>query len=284
MRSVSTVLNAYLQLCRPLNAVMAGIGTLIGFWISSQRIFFGFDFGMAFLSVIFIISGGQAINDYFDREVDAKQKSNRPIASGKISPLHALLFAGALFIIGNLLALQLNSSTFLSFPIAFFFSALLVVYSAFMQKIKFLGNIIVAMGVGFTYIFGASIARITPLVLTIALAAFLANWAREIIKDVEDKEMDRGNKLTLPMIAASKHVHLLVGIILLATIFAGYIPSVWFGAGIIYTGIVTASNAIFILAGKKLIQNEPKKSASFMKMGMIAGLVAQLSLLLPLPL
>ena len=159
--------NAYLQLCRPLNAVMAALGMIIGYLLAFQPTqmgimhvgewtfpliqpfseIFNLNFFLTLFSIIFIISGGQAINDYFDRDVDAKQKKTRPIPSGRVSETHALIFAGILFLLGNIFALLVNSPTQLTFPIAFFFSFLLIVYSAFMQRFKFLGNVVVALGV-----------------------------------------------------------------------------------------------------------------------------------------
>lgn len=280
----SSTFKAYIQLCRPLNAGMAAIGTLIGYALADLPFSFStlFTSNLLFvlLAIIFIISGGQAINDFFDRDVDAKQKKTRPIPSGKISPKNAFLFASALFVLGNIFALFVNSPTQLTFPIAIFFSFLLIIYSAFMQRFKFLGNIVVALGVGFTYIFGASALAITPLVLAVSLAPFFANWAREIIKDVEDKEMDRGNKLTLPLITKSGNVHLIVGIILLATIGVSYFPTLWFGAGIAYFIPATIANAIIVIAGKQLIEGNAKHASSMMKKGMLIALLAQLSLIL----
>ncbi len=279
----SSTFKAYIQLCRPLNAGMAAIGTLIGYALADLPFSFStlFTSNLLFvlLAIIFIISGGQAINDFFDRDVDAKQKKTRPIPSGKISPKNAFLFASALFVLGNIFALFVNSPTQLTFPIAIFFSFLLIIYSAFMQRFKFLGNIVVALGVGFTYIFGASALAITPLVLAVSLAPFFANWAREIIKDVEDKEMDRGNKLTLPLITNNKNVEIIVGIILLAGAAASYLPALFLGAGTGYVAVATIANSSFLQAWMR-IGMDSGKAASLMKKGMLIALVAQISLIL----
>lgn len=39
---------------------------------------------------------GMSLNDYADREIDAKERPNRPIPSGRVTPEFALKFAGAL--------------------------------------------------------------------------------------------------------------------------------------------------------------------------------------------
>lgn len=277
-------LNAYIQLCRPLNAGMAAIGTVIGYALANPTLsfptFFTQNLLFTLLAIIFIISGGQAINDYFDRDVDSKQKRTRPIPSGKIPAENALLFSLILFALGNIFALLVQSPTQLTFPIAIFFSFLLIVYSAFMQRFKFLGNIVVALGVGFTYIFGASALQITPLVLAVSLAPFFANWAREIIKDIEDKEMDKGNKLTLPLITKPQHVQLILAIILVAAILAAYLPTIAFQAGTLYLVLVTLANIVLIRAGKSLREGNPKKSSSLMKKGMLIALIAQITLLI----
>lgn len=56
---------------------------------------------------------GCAYNDYIDRDYDAKvaRTANRPIPSGQVSPTNALIFTGALCLIGLLVLLQFNQFT-----------------------------------------------------------------------------------------------------------------------------------------------------------------------------
>lgn len=72
------------------------------------KIYIGFALG-AFL----MRSAGCVFNDYVDRDFDKKvaRTQNRPIASGKISPRHALLFMAGLCFVALIILLQFNSLT-----------------------------------------------------------------------------------------------------------------------------------------------------------------------------
>ncbi len=255
---------------------MSALGVYIGYSLSLGVFTFNVNVLYAMLAVFSISGASQAINDYFDLEIDKQKKSARPLASGLILRKNGFIFPMALFALGIVLASFLNSD---AFWIAAFFSALSFLYSASMSKIKFVGNIVVSLSVGFTYIFGASVIGITPLVLMIAFAAFLANWAREIIKDVEDVKEDQGHKITLPLIMNAHQTQFIIFILLFFSIVSGYLPVFFAHANVFYPVLVTVSNIVFILAGKQLVDNRPTKAQSFMKKGMLVGLLAQLSLL-----
>lgn len=276
-QSFSTIFSAYLKLMRPLNAIMSALGVYIGYSLALQSFTINLNVVYAMLSVFFISGAAQTINDFFDFEIDKQKKTTRPFVEGTISRNNGLFFSIALFLLGIILASFLNTETFW---MAAFFSALLFLYSASMSKIKFVGNIVVSLSVGFTFIFGASVIGITPLVLMIALAAFLANWGREIIKDVEDAHADKGHKLTLPIILNEHQTQFIIFILFFLTILAGYLPTFFAHANLFYTFLVTLSNIVFILAGKQLVGKHAGKAQSFMKKGMLIGLLAQLSLLL----
>ncbi len=255
---------------------MSALGVYIGYSLVVQTFTFNLNIFYAMLAVFCISGASQAINDYFDYHIDKQKKSTRPLASGIISRKNGFIFPIALFTLGVVLASFLNNETFW---MATFFSALSFLYSASMSKIKFVGNAIVSLSVGFTYIFGASVIGITPLVLMIALSAFLANWAREIIKDVEDAHTDKGHKLTLPIVLNEHQTHFIIFVLLLFSILAGYLPVLFAHANEYYAVLVTISNIVFILAGKQLVNKHASKAQSFMKKGMLVGLLAQLSLL-----
>lgn len=275
--SFSTIFSAYLQLMRPLNAVMSAVGVYIGYSLALQTFTLNLTILYAVLAVFAISGASQAVNDYFDFHIDKQKKSTRPLASGKISKTNGLIFAIALFIFGIILASFLNTETFW---MAVFFSALSFLYSASMSTIKFVGNVVVSLSVAFTFIFGSSVIGITPLVIMISLAAFFANWAREIIKDVEDAHADKGHKLTLPLVLNTHQAQFIIFILLFLSIISGYLPVLFANANVFYTSLVTLANIVFILAGKQLVDKHATRAQSFMKKGMLIALVAQLSLLI----
>ncbi len=271
-----TPLIGYFQLIRPLNAVLAMVGVLVGYLLSWGGFYYTPSLVYGLLAVFCIASGGQAINDYFDYSIDSKRKAHRPLVTGKVSPRNALFFSMALFVLGVVFATFLSN---LSLYIAAFFALMLIAYSAVMQKIKFMGNVIVALGTGFTFIFGASLFTITPLVVLIVFSAFLANWVREIVKDMDDVNEDKGHKQTLATLMKPHEVKVWAGILLLVAVFSGYLPHFLGLSNSYYLLLVTLANLVFILAGTQFFDDKAGQASSTLKKGMIIALLAQLSLL-----
>lgn len=87
------------------------------------------------LGAVVMRAAGCVINDIFDREIDAKvaRTSARPIASGEISVLQALVFLAVLLTIGLVVLLQLSQTAILLGLV----SLLLVVPYPLMKRITY---------------------------------------------------------------------------------------------------------------------------------------------------
>ena len=261
---------AFIELMRLKNCLMALIAILIGFALSN-----GTNYSIALTAAIsgfLICAGGQAINDYFDYKIDAKISKSKPIPSGRVTRKEALWFAIDLFIIGNFLAYSINP---LSMNIAMAFTFLLVIYPALLNKVKYLGNFIVAGGTAITFVFGSvATGGLSPLVLALAISAFFANMAREITKDVQDTKKDKDTKRTLPMIVGIAISKLFVVAYYLLAILASIATYVLFLLNAFYFVFVLLSSAIFIYSIFLLYKNKSKESQSMSKIGMISSMIA----------
>jgi len=183
---------AYLEMMRPLNALMSAIAVFIGGFIVlglNASYFFAFSPIYFAMIVVFLVTGaGNVINDVLDIHSDKVNRPRRPIPSGRASKKGAIAFSVALFAAGIVLSGFIN---WVCFIIAIFNSALLIVYSAVLQNKILLGNIAVSYLVGSTFLFGGAAALNLRLPLLLMLLASLANISREVIKDIEDIEGDR---------------------------------------------------------------------------------------------
>ena len=56
------------------------------------------------LSSVFLYVSGIVLNDYFDINVDRKERPSRPLASGRITKRNALILAALSIIVGNIFA------------------------------------------------------------------------------------------------------------------------------------------------------------------------------------
>ncbi len=266
----------FVSIIRPLNCTMAAFGTFIGSSIAGSAIQLNQGIGIAMAVAFLVCAGGMVINDYFDRNLDKKLHPGKPLPSGKIKPKTALCYAIVLFIAGN--ALALNYLPAASTAIAFVFTALLIVYSAFLSKTKYIGNFVVASGTAFTLVFGASLIGKYEIVAFLALAALFANLARELIKDLQDVKQDRGFKKSLPMLLSEKKVIGIVFLYYLAAIIAVYAPFALLGFNkIAFLAIVSIANLLFLLSFAKAVQRKFGRAQVLSKIAMLVALLGFLA-------
>lgn len=267
---------AFIELMRLGNCVMALIAILIGFALSN-----GNNYSLAALAALsgfLICAGGQAINDYFDASIDAKLSKNKPIPSGRVTKKEALWFSINLFILGNFLALSINP---IAMNIALAFTFLLVLYPALMNKVKYLGNFVVAGGTAITFVFGSvATGGAAPLVIALALSAFFANIAREITKDIQDTNKDKDTKRTLPMIVGTNNSKMFIVTYYLFAVVAGLSTYILFMLNGFFLIFILLSSAVFLYSILLLFKDKAKESQSMSKIGMIFSMIGFILILL----
>lgn len=110
-RSWREVIKDYTELTKPRIIVLLLITTAGAMWIASEGQVDGFLMFITVLGGAIAAASANAINCLYDRDIDAKMErtSWRPIPSGRIQPLNALIFAIALAAISfTLLAVYAN--------------------------------------------------------------------------------------------------------------------------------------------------------------------------------
>ena len=127
--SASADSSDYLALMKPKVTLAALATTLVGYVLASPS----FQVSTPFLHVLlgsFLVGGGSnALNQYFERDVDQKMKrtENRPLPRGRLKPSHVLGFGlpvvalgvAELFFFVNHLTAVLGSLTFFSYVFAY---------------------------------------------------------------------------------------------------------------------------------------------------------------------
>ena len=172
----------------------------------------------SFLTVSFM----NIFNDLSDIPTDRMAHPDRPMTKGTISP-----GAGRWMIVGLLASafiLTLVPSIVIGRwePVAIFAVVLSLdlVYEAWCKHRGIWGNVNIGILTGTLFLFGASIFSITPLVISIGAMASAVNVGREILKDVQDREGDKGSRRTLVMIRGERftlfisHLFITCGILL----------------------------------------------------------------------
>lgn len=139
---------AYLQLIRPANVVTAIADIWAGFAIAGTWTYLMtggqgssellLKLAWLSLSTIGLYAGGVAFNDVFDAELDAVERPERPIPSGRASKSGAAWMSFLLLLLGVLAAAQVN---FVSAGIACVVAFLAVLYDYWGKHRNLLGPI-----------------------------------------------------------------------------------------------------------------------------------------------
>ena len=252
--------------------MMAAAAAIIGLAIAG-----GLEPGavaLIFLAVFLITGAGNAVNDYYDREIDAVNRPNRPIPSGRIQPRTAFRYSLALFAVGCIMAGLVSQ---ICFAVAVFNSALLFFYARNLKFTPLAGNVSVAFLTGSTFLFGGAAAGPAGLLANQVPfgLSFLASMSREIAKDIEDIVGDRARGSQDAAHSGGRAPRLLP--------WPRALPwRQWCSASLLllvelYLAIVTVADLFFLLSVLKIARGEAAGSQKAIKIGMAVALVAFLA-------
>lgn len=182
------------------------------------------------LSTVLIAAGGYVINDIFDQDTDHENKPKEVIIGKSISESMAYNIYVALNItgvgIGFYLSNVIMKPGFASLFILI--AAMLYFYAVSLKQMLLVGNIIVAMMLSFSIIiigvfdlFPATyegnqqqMANLFSILTDYAIMAFIINFIREIVKDLEDINGDYNQGMsTLPIFLGKERTSKLVFIL-----------------------------------------------------------------------
>ena len=256
-------------------------------------------FSILLLSTLCIAAGGYIINDIYDIETDAINKPNKVIVGKSISEKMANnLYLGFTFvgvILGFYLSHSVGKSTF--FAIFVIIAALLYVYASYLKQIAVVGNIVVSILVSLSIII-VGIFELLPAitkhnqsvqstmfeVLTdFAIFAFLLNFIREIVKDIQDVDGDHKAEMqTLPiMLGKERTAKIAFGLTIVTILIIIYYLATYLfmqKVAVIYFLIAVVGPLVYIAI--KLFNaehnNHFKHISKMLKLVMLTGMLSML--------
>jgi 4-hydroxybenzoate polyprenyltransferase len=174
------------------------------------------QYALLVLATVCIAAGGYLINNIFDQETDSENKPNKVIVGKSISEKSAYNYYFVLNVIGVGIGFYL--SNFIGKPMfsALFIliSATLYLYASSLKQSLLIGNFIVALLLSVSVIIigvfdlypiltienRATLGLVFKILLDYAIFAFIINFLREIVKDLEDVNGDYNQGMnTLPI-------------------------------------------------------------------------------------
>ena len=202
-------MNAYLEIIRPGNAVMAAIAVIL-------MMFVGHYYELPIIIcalIVFVCTGaGNTINDVFDYKIDEINKPNRPIPSGRISLKNARNFSYILFGIGIVLSLICSYLVNSIWPSVIVIPAVVIMY-LYARNLKAMP--LVGVIAGTVIACATNSLKILFISIYLGLFAVFMTLAREIVKDMEDIEGDKLEGARTFPILYGKKIPSIVSIILI---------------------------------------------------------------------
>ncbi|MBN1352291.1 geranylgeranylglycerol-phosphate geranylgeranyltransferase [candidate division KSB1 bacterium] len=271
-----TKLLAYLAVIRPINVVIGFLSIFMGAFITGtiqpiEKVL------LACLSGALIQGAANAINDYFDLEIDLINKPHRPLPAGKVSRQEIFAFSMVLFMAGIICGGFVNTGALV---IAALSSALLYLYSARLKASVLYGNLAVSLVTGMAFIYGGVAVDRFQQALIPAGFSFLFHFGREIIKDIQDVEGDEANRIVTFAIRFGKRISMqLTTAIYTVLIIATFLPYFYGIYGPAYFLVVVIGVDLVILACLISMWRAPVpahlgKISTILKADMLVGLLA----------
>jgi len=269
---------AALIIMRPLNVIITFIAVIISGVICmkqhgvTERLLF------AAISAALITGAGNIINDIFDIQTDKlNKKKHRVLPTGILSINQAIILYVLFTMPAFVLAYYVNMTAFI---ISIITSVILYYYSYYFKTIPLAGNIVVAGLTALAFIYGGIAVNNLSGTFIPAVFAFLINFIREIIKDIQDIPGDeKSGFVTFPIKYGIKQARNLAAILSAAAIvFPFLLWSFGFYNLPFYIIVVFLVNPLFVIIIRYLfinnLNNNLVKISIILKVNMILGLCA----------
>lgn len=265
MKTLMNKTIGFINIIRPINSLMVGFSIIVGAVISGGFVIFEqpIDLLYSFITGFSMTGASMAINDYYDREIDAINEPNRPIPSGQVTPREALIITVFLSIIGLLTSWMIN---FQALGIAFLALVLLTAYSSWGKKTGFLGNLMVSSCISLPFIYGGFLSGLVQKSLIFSLIAFLVNTGREITKGIVDVEGDKqGNVNTIAIVFGNYRAAQLTSLFFMAAIILSIVPVYFDFVSAWYLPFVVITDLGLIWGSNKILKNPSRETSRKVK-------------------
>ena len=253
----------FLRLTRPLNCLMMGFAVIVGASLVSP-LNFTINLLLGFVTAFSLTAASMAINDYYDREIDAINEPNRPIPRGDVNPKEALIFALVLSIIGLIAAFTT------SLPSLLVALAALIISITYITKGKgtgLPGNFLVSASVVIPFIYGGlTVGQIETSTLLFVAIGFLSNTGREVTKGIVDVEGDRSHNIkTIAVTYGERTAAVAAAVFSLLAVCLSPLPWLWELVSDWFLPPVLLTDIGMLVSSIMLLRNYSRKNAKIIK-------------------
>jgi len=269
-------LSGFLRLIRPPNCVIMGFAVIVGASLVSPPNL-SINILLGFVTSFTLTGASMAINDYYDRDVDAINEPNRPIPSGMVGPREALSFALVLSLVGFAAALVTNISCLIVAVIAW---AIFVTYTTKGKRTGLPGNFLVSACVAIPFIYASFVVeeRLELAVTIFAAMAFLSNTGREVAKGIVDVEGDRSQNIkTIAVAFGDRTAAFVAAFFFFSAVTLSPLPLLWGLVSNWFLPFVILTDIGWILSSFLLVRDYSQKNARRVKNSILIWFITGLS-------
>ncbi len=264
-------MNKYLRLFRFGNGLMGIVGILVGAFIAVGFGVTGFipEILISCAIVVIFMAGGNALNDYIDRDIDQTAHPDRPIPMGEITPMTARNLGVGFMVVSVLLSILLWDPIATSMVIVC--AVFMILYETAFKQRGFVGNLTIAGLTAMIFMVGGAVVGVPYGNWVFALMAFLVNVGREISKDIEDMDSDEGRS-TLPMRIGVRRSSAIAAATFIVGPILSVVPLLDGNMNVAYM-LVFVADAMFLYCSY-IVFKDAHRAQKYAKFAMVIALVA----------
>jgi len=269
-----------IRIIRPVNCVMMGFAVFVGAVLASPS-----SLANAWLSILYgfltgftLTGASMAINDYYDRKIDAINEPLRPIPSGAVKSGEAIALALVLSAVGFIASYLVSIACLVVAVIAW---VVFTTYVTVGKRSGLPGNFLVSVCVATPFIYGSIIITggVQLNVWLFALMAFLSNTGREITKGIVDVQGDSAEGVkTIAVRYGERKAAIIAAAFYLTAVSLTPLPWLLMLVSFWFIPVVIITDVGFILSSVLLLRDYSRKNSRKIKklvlLWFVTGLLA----------
>jgi len=272
-KSIQSKLRGFARLFRFELPFTAGLCAVLGQLLALGTLPTIIEMTLGFLSVFFISAAALILNDFFDLESDIINAPNRPLPSGQVSKQDVILLTVGVTALGLITGLLISGAAVMVIIAVWIIGFL---YNWRFKKVFLVGNLMVSLSVGMTFIFGGVSVNqpFSTLVWFFAMWVFLINLGEEIAADAMDAEGDRAaGSRSLALVLGREKALKISAAIFLVVITASSIPFIFGWLGWVFLLPFILTDAMMVYSVLKLLQTEEDQGRVYIRWIYMSGMV-----------
>jgi len=182
------LLKTYLQLVRFPGIFTVFSNVLLGFFVVQELTFDWLSLGFLLATSGFLFCAGMVFNDFFDYNLDKKQRPDRPLPSGKISKKHALYLGLCFLVLANICSAFIG---FQSLILSLSMTGLILLYDIKSKNIPVIGILNLSLIRFLNIILGATVVTLSTDIILIAIPLAILVAGISIFAKTESSQISK---------------------------------------------------------------------------------------------